>query len=66
MVVCPFIDEETNGSYLFANVLNGLNGLTIYSMITCNNFNYFTTYVDSMIFLELGVGKTGKRKQRKY
>jgi hypothetical protein len=45
MVVCPFIDEETNGSYLLANGLN-----------------YFTTYVDPMIFLELGVEKTGKRK----
>jgi hypothetical protein len=26
-VVCPFIDEETNGSYPFANKLNGLSGL---------------------------------------
>jgi hypothetical protein len=26
---CPFIDEETNGSYPFANGLNGLNGLNI-------------------------------------
>ncbi len=25
--VCPFVDEETNGSYLFANRLNGQNGL---------------------------------------
>jgi hypothetical protein len=24
-VVCPFVDEETNGSYPFANGLNGLN-----------------------------------------
>jgi hypothetical protein len=23
-VICPFVDEETNGSYLFANGLNGL------------------------------------------
>ncbi len=23
-VVCPFVDEETNGSYPFANGLNGL------------------------------------------
>ncbi len=26
-VVCPFIDEETNGSNSVANELNGLNGL---------------------------------------
>jgi hypothetical protein len=26
-VVCPFVDKETNRSYLFANGLNGLNGL---------------------------------------
>jgi hypothetical protein len=26
-VVCPFVDEETNGSYLFAIGLNGLNRL---------------------------------------
>jgi hypothetical protein len=26
-VVCPFVNEETNGSYPFANRLNGLNGL---------------------------------------
>jgi hypothetical protein len=26
-VVCPFIDEETNGSYPFTNGLNGHNGL---------------------------------------
>jgi hypothetical protein len=26
-VVCPFVDEETNWSYLFTNRLNGLNGL---------------------------------------
>jgi hypothetical protein len=24
---CPFVDEETNGSYLFTKGLNGLNGL---------------------------------------
>jgi hypothetical protein len=24
MEVCPFVDEETNGSYLFENRLNGL------------------------------------------
>jgi hypothetical protein len=24
-VVCPFVNEETNGSYLFANGLNRLN-----------------------------------------
>ncbi len=23
-VVCPFVDEEPNGTYLFANGLNGL------------------------------------------
>jgi hypothetical protein len=23
-VACPFVDEETNGNYLFANGLNGL------------------------------------------
>jgi hypothetical protein len=27
LVVCPFVDEETNGSYPFANGLNGQNGL---------------------------------------
>jgi hypothetical protein len=30
LVVCPFVDEETNGNYPFAkglNALNGLNGL---------------------------------------
>jgi hypothetical protein len=26
-VVCPFVYEETNGSYPFASGLNGLNGL---------------------------------------
>jgi hypothetical protein len=26
-VVCPFVDEETNRIYLFANGINGLNGL---------------------------------------
>jgi hypothetical protein len=26
-VVCPFVDEETDGSYPFTNELNGLNGL---------------------------------------
>jgi hypothetical protein len=26
-VLCPFVDEETNGSYPFANGLNRLNGL---------------------------------------
>jgi hypothetical protein len=26
-VICPFLDEETKGSYPFANGLNGLNGL---------------------------------------
>ncbi len=26
-VVCPFVDEERNGSYPFANRLNGPNGL---------------------------------------
>jgi hypothetical protein len=26
-VVCPFVDEETNGSCPFVNGLNGLNGL---------------------------------------
>jgi hypothetical protein len=26
-VVCPLVDEETNGSYQFANVLKGLIGL---------------------------------------
>ncbi len=27
LVVCPFDYKETNGSYPFANVLHGLNGL---------------------------------------
>jgi hypothetical protein len=27
IVVGPFVDKETDGSYLFANGLNGLNGL---------------------------------------
>jgi hypothetical protein len=26
-VVCPFLDEETNGGFPFANGLNGLKGL---------------------------------------
>jgi hypothetical protein len=26
-VVCPFVDEETNGNWSFANGLNGLDGL---------------------------------------
>jgi hypothetical protein len=26
-VVCPFVDEETNGSYPFVNGQNGFNGL---------------------------------------
>jgi hypothetical protein len=29
--VCPFVDEETNGSYPFANGLNGLAHLRMYS-----------------------------------
>jgi hypothetical protein len=29
-VACPFVDEETNESYQFANRLNRLNGLAIY------------------------------------
>jgi hypothetical protein len=27
LVVCPFVDKETNGSYPFVNGLNELNGL---------------------------------------
>jgi hypothetical protein len=27
LVVCPFVDEETNGNNPFPNGLNGLNGL---------------------------------------
>jgi hypothetical protein len=30
-VVCPLVYEETNGSYPFANRLNGLNGLARYA-----------------------------------
>jgi hypothetical protein len=30
-VVYPFVDEETNGSYLFANGLNGLKELVLYA-----------------------------------
>jgi hypothetical protein len=26
-IVCPFIDKDRKGSYLFANELNGLTGL---------------------------------------
>jgi hypothetical protein len=29
--ICQFVGEETNGSYLFANGLNGLNELAIYA-----------------------------------
>ncbi len=25
--LCPFVEKEANGSYLFANELNGLKGL---------------------------------------
>jgi hypothetical protein len=28
-VVCPFVDEETNGSYPFANGLNALSHLCL-------------------------------------
>jgi hypothetical protein len=33
--LCPFIDEETNGSYPFANGLNGLNLLKALLDVTC-------------------------------
>jgi hypothetical protein len=26
-IVCPFVDKDRKGSYLFTNELNGLNGL---------------------------------------
>ncbi len=32
-VVCPFVDEETNGRFPFANGLNGLNGLAIHGLL---------------------------------
>jgi hypothetical protein len=32
-VVCPFVDEDTNVSYPFANSLNGLNGLAHLCML---------------------------------
>jgi hypothetical protein len=32
--VCPFVDEETNGSYPFANGLNGLSGLNGLNRLT--------------------------------
>ncbi len=31
--VCPFVDEEINGSYLFANGLKGLNGLNRFAQL---------------------------------
>jgi hypothetical protein len=34
-VVCPFVDEETSGSYSFANGLNKANGLN--RMLLCNH-----------------------------
>ncbi len=33
-VIYPFVDEETNGSYPFANGLKKLNGLAPASMVT--------------------------------
>jgi hypothetical protein len=35
-VGCSFADEETNGSYPFANGRNRLNGLALYDGRTCN------------------------------
>jgi hypothetical protein len=34
-LVCPFADEETNGSYPFANGQNGLNGLAHLWLYMC-------------------------------
>jgi hypothetical protein len=34
-VVCPFVDEETDGIYPFANGLNGLNGLAHLCIFPC-------------------------------
>jgi hypothetical protein len=31
-VACPFVNEETNGSYPFTNGLKGLKGLSIYGL----------------------------------
>jgi hypothetical protein len=43
-VVCPFVDEETNGSYLFANGLNRANGLAhLWSVV--NSVQDFFIYV---------------------
>jgi hypothetical protein len=36
-VVCPFVCEETNGRFPFAN---GLNGLAIYVMVFINSFDW--------------------------
>ncbi len=33
-VICPFVDEETKGSYPFANEQNGLNGLACRELAT--------------------------------
>ncbi len=32
-VVCPFVDEETNGGQQFVNGLNGRNGLAYYDFM---------------------------------
>ncbi len=36
-VICPFVDEETNGSYPFANGLNRLNGHTHLCLLHFSN-----------------------------
>jgi hypothetical protein len=33
-VICPFVDEETNGSYSFVNGLKGLNGLVLLTSLS--------------------------------
>jgi hypothetical protein len=39
LTVCPFVDEETNGSYPFANGLNRRNGL---AYLCLGHFLYIT------------------------
>ncbi len=51
-VVCPFVYEETYRSYLFANGLNGLNGLAqlyayVYSSLFCSVL--FLTWCSALI-----------------
>ncbi len=49
-VVCPFVEEETNGRYPFANELNWLNGFA-HLCICCIPYAYVATFLQSSTIL---------------